>query len=106
MNWSARPAATEGFAGVTASETRVGSATISALVPLRDPNVAVIIAVPCILLIASPAVETIATLALEELQVADVVRSLLLPSLYLPIAVNCLAWPAASVELSGETWMD
>lgn len=105
MNCSATPAATEGFAGVSPSETRAGAATLRVLVPLTDPNVAVIAAVPGVLLVASPAWEKV-TLGLEELQVADVVRSLLVPSLYLPMAVNCWAWPAGIVELSGEIWRD
>ncbi len=44
---------------------------------------------PCVLLVAMPLLETVAVLVFDELQEAELVRSLLLLSLYLPVAVNC-----------------
>lgn len=44
---------------------------------------------PCALLVAMPALEIVAVLALEELQFAELVRSRVLLSLYVPVALNC-----------------
>jgi len=56
--------------------------------------------------VAMPALETVAALVFDELQVAELVRSLLLPSLYLPVAVNCWASPAGIEGEPGVTPMD
>jgi hypothetical protein len=64
-------------------ETRVAP-TVSALVPLIDPDMAVIVTPPTATPVASPWVPALlliaATAGFDELQVADVVRSWVLLS--------------------------
>ena len=80
MNCWVRPLATDELAGVTAMETRVGVVTVSVAVPLTDPEAAVIVAAPWVLLVANPVLETVATLVADEVQVAELVRFWVLPS--------------------------
>jgi len=47
------------------------------------------VAEPTALLVAMPVLETVAVLVFDELQVAELVRSLVLWSLYSPVAANC-----------------
>lgn len=58
-------------------------------VPFTDPEVAVIVLVPMAIPVAIPVVAMEATLVVEEVHCTELVTSLELPSLYLPIAVNC-----------------
>jgi hypothetical protein len=48
----------------------------------------VIVAVPCAAVEITPAPETVATVWLEDVQVTVAERSLLVPSLYCPVAVS------------------
>jgi hypothetical protein len=48
-----------------------------------------------------PVLEMEAAPAFDELQVAEFVRSLLLLSLYEPVALNCCPTPAAIVGVPG-----
>ena len=48
------PRAIEGFAGVTAMETRDAALTVKTVLPLMEPDVAVIVAVPVLTLVANP----------------------------------------------------
>lgn len=79
-------AAMDAVGGTTARDTRFDRAMVSSVVPVTFPNVAETVEVPCVLVEASPVAETLAAAWLELLQVAEAVRSLLLPSLYLPVA--------------------
>jgi hypothetical protein len=56
--------------------------------PLTVPELAVIVVAPVTTPVASPLVLIVAMLGLEELQVAVLVRSWVLPSVKLPVAVN------------------
>ena len=60
------------LAGVTTIETSVAAVTVSEAVPLTDPEVAVMVAVPVPTPAASPFWSMLATDADEELQVTDV----------------------------------
>ena len=62
-------------------ETRAAVGTVNVVVPLTVPNVAVMVDVPAATAVASPLVEIVATLVLEESQLADDVRLFVLPSL-------------------------
>ena len=90
------PTAILELAGVTAIETSVAAETVSEAVPLTDPDVAVIVAVPVPTPIAMPLTSTEATEVNEELQVTDC-SSCVLPSSKLPTAVNCCSVPAEMV---------
>lgn len=73
-----------GFAGVTAMETSVAAVTVSVVDPDTGPEVAKIVVEPTPADVARPfdaaALLMLATLAAEVLQVAEVVRSWVLPS--------------------------
>ena len=59
--------------------------------------------------VATPVALIVATAVSDELQLAELLRSLVLPSLNLPVAVNgCVAPPAAIVidGLAGVTCID
>lgn len=75
------PSAIEGFAGVTAIDTKVAGVTVRLLDPLIAPDVALMLAFPTATAFTSPVLETVAVAAEEELQVAVLVRSCVLPSL-------------------------
>ena len=75
------------FAGVTAMETRLAPVTVTEAVPLIEPEVAVIVAVPVLTPVANP-LELIVVEFNELLQVTFC-SSCVLPSSKLPVAVNC-----------------
>jgi hypothetical protein len=56
--------------------------------------------------LASPLAAMVATDSREEFQLADAVRSCVLPSLKVPVAVNGCVVPAAIVGFCGLTCMD
>ncbi len=69
--------------------------TVNAAELLIAPEEAVIVAVPCATLVASPVPVIVATEEFEEVQLA-VVRFWVVPLLYVPVAVNCCVSPAAT----------
>jgi hypothetical protein len=83
----------EAVPGVMASETSVAF-TVKVAVPLIDPEVAVIVVEPAAFALAIPPVAMVATLVADEVQVTVPVRSEVLPSLKVPVAVN---WSVALV---------
>ena len=48
------PRAIDGFAGVTAMDTSAAALTVRTVLPLVEPDVAVIVVVPVLTLVASP----------------------------------------------------
>ena len=83
MNCSVRPCVTEKVVGVTAIEMRVTAAgvTVRVAVPETEVDVAEIVEEPAVTPVARPAEETVATEVLLDDQVAELVRSLVVPSL-------------------------
>lgn len=85
--------------GVTAIDTNVGLPTVMVAEVLIEPETAVMVAVPWPELVASPQLPTalpiITTAEDDELQVAVEVRSCVLPSVKVPVAVNCCVVPKA-----------
>jgi len=81
------------FAGVMAIETRFALLTFNCAEPAIAPDVAVIVAVPGINPVASPCkpgeLFTLAMLLSDELQLTCDVKFWWVPSLKLPVAVNC-----------------
>jgi hypothetical protein len=100
------PIVTEGFAGVTEIDCSAGGVTVTvkAVEPLTELNAALTVVVPTVNPAASPA-ETLATPGLDEFQVAALVRSWVLLSLYVPVAVNCCVLPTSTDGLPGLTAM-
>lgn len=90
--------AIETVAGVTAMETRE-MVTIRVALLLTLPDVAVMVVEPTALPVASPLLAIVATLVSDELHVTELVKSLLLPSLYWPVAVNCCRFEAFTVSV-------
>lgn len=104
MNCSVVPGAIEGVAGETAIETRVAAVTVIVVDPLTEPEVAVIVVLPCATVVARPAVELIvATAGVFELHCTVTVMFCVLPSLNVPVAVNCCIEPTGSVGIAGVT---
>src|SRR5689334_9466080 len=81
--------------------------TVKVVEPLMEFMVAEIVVVPLATAFASPweplVLLIVATPVLLEPQVAEEVRLLVVPSLYVPIAVNCCVLPMAIEELAGVT---
>lgn len=79
------PSAIPGLAGVMASDTSTAGPTFSVVEPETEPEVAVIVALPWAMLVARPwvpeALLMVATAVFEELQLAEVVRFWVEPSL-------------------------
>ena len=67
-------------AGVMASETSTGGPTVKVPDPLTPPDVAMMFAPPIPIPLAKPVLPTSATDCVSELQVAEAVRSCVLPS--------------------------
>ena len=74
------PSGITGIAGVTAIDTRVAGLTVSVVVPLIEPNVALTLVLPTAALVASPWLFTVAMAELAVLQVTELVTSSVLPS--------------------------
>ncbi len=101
-----------GFVGVTSMETNVtvSAFTVRVVLPEIVPNIALIVVVPATMEVArplEPAVSLMLALAVsKELHVTDAVRSFLVPSEYIPVALNCWVVPIAMDGLVGVTSMD
>ena len=54
VNCCVVPRAIDGFAGVTAMDTSAAALTVKTVLPLTEPEVAVIVAAPVLTLVASP----------------------------------------------------
>ncbi len=81
VNDCVRPLAIEGLVGATAMETRAAGLTVSTAVLLvMPPEVAVMLEVPTLRPVATPLTLIEATEVLLELQVAELVRFCVLPS--------------------------
>src|SRR5438034_6164174 len=88
-------------------ETRVGAVTVSTAVLLvMPPEVAVILELPTLRPVATPLALMEATAPLLEFQVTELVRSCVLLSVYVPVAVNGCVRPLAIEGLLGVTAME
>ena len=70
------------------------------------PEAAEIVDAPGATPLATPAVVIVATEAFDELQLVEPVRFCVLPSLYVPVAVNCCVAPGAITGFTGVTAID
>ncbi|HZW93196.1 MAG TPA: hypothetical protein VFF64_09615, partial [Candidatus Eremiobacteraceae bacterium] len=77
--------------------------TVKDAEPLIVPDLAVMVALPGATAVASPALLIVATAAFDEVQVAVLVRFCVVPLLYVPVAVNCCVYPAATEGVAGVT---
>lgn len=100
------PTTSEGFAGPTTIDTRVGTTSTERVVaPFTPPEVAVMVVVPGATPVARPAALIVATSIAEEVQLAPG-RLRVLPSLNVPMAVNWMVPPTAIGGFAGVTAMD
>lgn len=110
VNCSLVPSAIDGVAGVTANDTSPAVLTVSVVDPLTEPEVAVIVAVPSPTLLPKPcvgaALPIVATVAVSELHCTVLVIFCVLPSVYVPVAVNCSFVPSGMVGIAGVTAID
>lgn len=92
----------EDAVGETAMEARFVAALVTCNVAEAEnfPEVALTMTVPAPTAVTLPPA-TLAMLESDDFHCAEAVRSLLLPSLYLPIAVNCWTAPGARLALPG-----
>jgi hypothetical protein len=67
----------------------VAAVTVSPVDPTMEDEVAEIVEVPTAAPVARPAVEIVADAVFDELHVALAVRFWVVPSLKVPVAVNC-----------------
>ena len=77
--------------------------TVTGNEPLTDPKAAVIVALPVVRALASPAGLMLITLGWEETHATEPVRSWMLPSVKIPIALNCWVVPRGISALAGLT---
>ena len=87
------PLAIEALPGLTDNDTTTGAVTATFAEPVTEPEVAVIVVVPGVTLVAYPAVPIVATAETDDAQLADCVRSWVLPSVYVPTASNSCPVP-------------
>lgn len=84
--------------------------TVNVVEPDIAPEEAVIVDIPVAMLLASPFVSgpllTVATVAFEELQCTVVVTLCVLPSVKVPVAVNCCVVPRGIEGIAGVIAMD
>jgi hypothetical protein len=88
-----------GLSGVTAREDRVAEFTVRVVFSGMLPEVAVMIVVPIETAMARPVASIVATFGSDELQVTCVVW--VVPSEYLPVAVNRSMAPTGMLGLAG-----
>jgi hypothetical protein len=94
----------EGFAGVTAIDTSVAAVNVSvAELLFTPPELAEIADGPVPTPVARPAGLIVAAAVTEEFQLTVLVRSCVLLSLNVPVAVNCWVVPLAIDGLLGAT---
>ena len=87
-------------------DTSVAAVTVSVVLPLMLPELAWIVVEPVPTELANPAVLMLATVVAEELQVAVLVRFCVVPSLKVPVAVNCCVPPFGTDGFAGVTATD
>jgi hypothetical protein len=93
VNCMLRPSGTFGFAGVTARAVSVAGVTVKRVAALTPPSVAVIVDVPGDTAAAAPLVPaaslTVATVAFDDVQFTEAVKSCTELSEYVPVATSC-----------------
>jgi hypothetical protein len=103
------PATTEAWSGVIASPVKVALVTVTdsdALIPFSDAETsAVPIATPVVLPAVAPEAATVSTVTSDEPQSTLPVRSLVVPSENVPVAVTCAHSPTGMDSETGSSWM-
>src|ERR1700693_5028212 len=92
-SWLPLPKGRDSVDGIMFTETGTAGITVRFAVPVTVPEVALIVAVPSTLASAAPPTLTGTVAGADEIHVADCVRFCVVPSVYVPVAVNCSVWP-------------
>jgi hypothetical protein len=101
------PAGALVFRGVTAIDFRAIAITVSEVEAVGAPEkAALIVVVPAFAVVARPFPSIVAMDLWEEDQVTDLVRSLELPSLRSPVAVNWIAFVTSMLGAVGDTFIE
>jgi hypothetical protein len=87
-------------------ETSAAAETVNPLVPLTDPVLALTAATPMALPVARPELLIFTTPEGELVQVTKLVRSCVVPSVYVPLAANCAVVPSGIMEWFSITAME
>jgi hypothetical protein len=106
VNCCVVPIAIFAVGGLIAIDTSAAAVTVSTVDPLTVPDVALTVAVPVPTLCPSPALLIVAVVGVSEDHVAVLVRSCVLPSVNVPVAVNCCVVPNAIDGVAGVTAND
>ncbi len=106
VNCCVAPLVIDGFAGVTAIDCSVAAVTVRTVEPLIAPDVALIVEVPTPAPVARPAVLIVAVVVVPDDQVTVDVRFCVVPSLNVPVAMNCCVAPLAIDGFAGVTAID
>lgn len=101
VNCCVVPNGAAGFSGVTVIVVSVAGVTVTVVESLMEPEVAVTVAEATAAPVTSPPPVIAAVLVLEELQATKLVRLFVLPSVNVPVAVNCCVVPKAIDGLAG-----
>jgi len=104
-NWLI-PDGIEAVDGFTIIDTTVAGVTMKTVEALTAPNVAVIEDVPTDKAVPRPVELTVATASMAELQVTDAVKFCWVPSVKVPVAVNCCVVPSAIDGMAGVIVID
>jgi hypothetical protein len=70
------------------------------------PEVALMMLLPEASPVANPAASIVATVVFDDIQVTELVRFAVDPSVKVPVAVNCSVWPSAMLGSAGVTAME
>src|SRR5947209_821102 len=95
-----------GLAGASAIDSKAAGLTVSTVVPATPPSVAEIVDVPVLSAVATPVAEMLATAGVAEAQVTWPVRSCVVLSENVPVAVNAAVSPLGTPGLAGATAID
>jgi hypothetical protein len=108
VNCAVEPAAAVGVVVVTAIDVNCTGPTVMFAVPLTPPVAAAAVTVhpPVATVVAFPPLVIVSTLEFEEVQVTFPVTSFVVPSEYVPAALNCFFSPSAIVALPGITLIE
>jgi len=86
--------------------TGAAAVAIKDVEPFTVPESALIVVVPAVTAVAIPELLMVATAVLDEDQVAVLVRSCILLSLKVPVALNCCPFPTVMDGLAGVTCIE
>jgi hypothetical protein len=107
VNCCVVPKEMDELAGVSSIETSAAAVTVNVVVPVIEPEVAIIVVEPVLTALASPA-ETavlliVATVVRAELHCTVFVMFCVLPLLNVPVAMNCCVVPRGMLGIAGVT---